>query len=221
MTNSRRLIPAALALLALGTMGLLIGPGARAEEGTATPKLPATWVYDVRVVRVDADAAVVEVAPSWEPAGASGATTTSTWADLLAGLKARGRTTILLDQRSTTWSDVKTALKQERRRPLLTLRNRNGPTDIWEASYVETGAKAELVSTSHGLSYDVNVRWEEAPGEGGLAPLGSTEWSGACSDLKAGETLVLSHRQQQVAQPPGPQGLEIYVFITGWSVPAK
>ena len=221
MSHSLRLMPAVLGLLALGTVGLLVGPGARADEGTPAPKLPATWVYDVRVVRIDAaDSAVLEVAPPWEPAGAAGTTTTSTWADLLVGLKARGRATILLDQRSTAWSGVRTALQQVRRRPLLTLRNRNGATDLWEASYVETGTKAELVSSSHGLSYDVNVRWEESPGAD-LTPLGSTEWSGSCSDIKSGETLVLSHRQQQVAQAPAPQGLEIYVFITGWSVPAK
>lgn len=220
--NSLRLVPALLGLVALATIGLLVGPGAHAEDGAAAPKPPESWVYDVRVVRVDsADSTVLEVAPTWEPAGASGATTTSTWADLLTGVKGRGRATILLDQRLTAMSGVRTVFKQERRRPVLSLRNRSGSSDNWEAAYVETGTKGEFVSSREGLQYEVNVRWEEAPAADGTAPVASAEWSGSCAKFKAGETLVLSHRQQQVVKAPALQGLEIYVFVTGWSVPAK
>ena len=169
MTKSTGLLPAVLGLLALGAVGLLVGPGARAEEGAGAPKASGTWVYDVRVVRVDpAESAVLEVAPPWQPGGAAGATTTAAWADLLAGLKVRGRATILLDQRLTAIGGVTTEFRQERKRMVVTLQHRAGNTESWASSFIE-----------------------------------------------------LSHRQQQVAGDAALQGLEIYVFITGWPVPAK
>ncbi len=222
MTNSTRWLPVVVGLLALGAVGLLVGPGARAEEGAGTPKAPGTWVYDVRVVRVDpAESAVLEVAPPWQPAGAAGATTTATWADLLAGLKVRGRATILLDQRLTAIGGVPTGFRQERKRVVLTLQNRAGTTENWTSSYIETGAKGELSATSEGLRYELDVRWEERPTTDGTAPLGNASWQGSHSTFTAGETLVLSHRQQQVDGEGSSQGLEIYVFVTGWPVPTK
>ena len=52
------------------------------------------------------------------------------------------------------------------------------------------------------------------------APTGSAAWKGSHSNLTAGGTLVLSHRQQ-VAGTEAAQGIEIYVFVTGWPVAAK
>jgi len=223
MTNSLRRVPAVLGLLALGAVGLLLGSGARADEGTGAQQARGTWVYDVRVVRVDsADPTVLETAPPWEPAGAAGARTTATWADLWAGLKHRGRATILLDQRSTAMVGVKTSFKQNRKRPALTLQNRAAPpNELWGVTFVDTGANVELVPMSDGLQYAIDVRWEDAPTAEGTGPLGSAEWNGSCSNFKAGETLVLSQRQQQAAGAVSPPGLEIYVLVTGWSAPAK
>lgn len=222
MTNPLRLSPVLLGLLALGAFGLVVGPGARAEDGSVPQKAPGTWVYDVRVVRVDAaQPAVLEVAPPWQPAGASGATTTAAWADLLAGLKGRGRATILLDQRLTAIDSTPTDFRQERKRMVLTLQNRAANTESWSSSFLETGTNGQLVADSDSLQYRIDVRWEEPPTADGAGPLGSASWKGAHSRFTAGETLVLSQRQQQVAGEATVQGLEIYVFVTAWAVPAK
>lgn len=215
VTSPRRWVPAVLGLVVLGTAAVLLGPRARAEDAPSAPKVPEAWVYDIRVVRVDpSDPAVVETAPTWKPAGATGASTTATWADLLGGLKARGATTILLDQRVTTVAGVATEFKQQRRRPVLSLRNRAANAETWETMYIETGTSGQLVSTAHGLQYMIDVSWEEAPKEDGTGPVGNVSWKGTRSGGATVETLVLSHRQQ-VAGSTGQRGLEIYVFITG------
>ena len=223
MKNAPRLIPALLGLFVLGVIGLLIGPGARAGEGLAPQQAPGTWVYDVRVVRVDpVESAVVETAASWQPSGSAGAITTTAWADLLAGLKGRGRTTILFDQRVTAISGVQTEFRQERKRPVMTLVSRSANSESWSSTYIETGTSGDLVSKSDALQYRIAVRWEEISSTDGTAPVGSTTWSGSRSNSASGETLVLSHRQQQqVAGAPSSKGLEIYVLITGWLVLAK
>jgi len=224
MMKSLHLIPAALGFLGLGALGLLVGPGARAGEPVAAPQGPATWIYDVRVVRVDpVDSAVVEVSPPWQPAGTAGASTTATWAELLAGVKGRGRATIMLDQRLTAISSAQTLFEQTRKRAALALQSRSGSSENWNTTVVETGARGELQSLSDGLQYRIDVRWEDVPPADGTAPLDlrSAEWKGSCPNFKAGETLVLSHRQQQSAEAATTKGLEMYVFVTGWSVPAK
>ena len=227
MTKSTRLLPAVLGLLALSAVALVLERGAGAEEGTPARKAPATWVFDVRVVRVDeVSPATVEAAPSWQPSGEAGATTKAPWADLLTGLKARGRTTILLDQRVTAFDREKTEFKQDRKRVVLLLRNRQdnpqGKLDISDSSYVETGTRGELVPSPDLLTYAFDARWEEGPGTDGTpSPLGSTTWRGSHANFPSGETLVLSYRQQPVPGPTGTPGLEIYVFVTGWSAAAK
>jgi hypothetical protein len=70
------------------------------------------------------------------------------------------------------------------------------------------------------LENEIDVRWEEGSPTDGAAPQGSASWKGA-APLPAGETLVLSHRQQVIAGKSGLEGLEIYVLVTGWPVPPK
>gem|GEM_PF-6126459 len=227
MKISSRVIPAILSLFALGAFGLLVGSGARAEEGAAARQASVTWVYDVRVVRVDQMvSATVEVGPPWQLSGAAGATTKTPWAELLASLKARGRTTILLDQRVTAIEErEKAVFRQERKRAVLLLRNRQdssqGKLELSDSSYVEVGTKGELGPFAGGLGYDIDARWEEGPTTDGTTPLGSATWRGSHANFPPGETLVVSHRQQQIAGTTGSEGLEIYVFVTGWPAPAK
>jgi hypothetical protein len=225
--NSLHRVPALLTLLALGALGLLVGSAARAEDGAAARQGSATSVYDVRVVRVDpVESTVLEVAPPWQPVVAVGATTSVAWADLLAGLKRRGRTTILLDQRVTAIGGVPAEFKQERKCAVLMLSDRTvqdtaAKTETWRSMYNATGTSGQLVTTPDGLQYRVEVLWDERPTADGTAPMGNTSWKGSYSNLKAGETLVLSHRQQQVAGTEPIQSIEIYVLVTGWPVSAK
>jgi len=221
MTSSFRWFATVLGFAILAAAGFLVGPRARAEDTPAVPQAPETWVYDVRVVRVDpSDPAVVEAAPLWKPAGATEASTTAAWADLLGGLKARGRTTILLDQRVTTVAGVATEFKQQRKRPVLALHTRSANAETWETSYIETGTYGQLGATSQGLQYTIDASWEEAPKEDGTGPVGNVSWKGTRSNVVAVETLALSHRQQ-VAGSTALRGLEIYVFITGTPSPAR
>lgn len=216
LTSLRRWVPGVLVLAMLGVAGFLLGPRARAEDVPSTPKVPESWVYDVRVVRVDTtDPAVVETAPPWKAAGTSAASTSSPWSDLLAGLKARGRTTILLDQRVTAGDGIPTEIKHRRKRSVLALRARAGNAETWETSFLESGTSGELVATAHGLHYTIDVTWEDAPKADGTGSVSSASWKGTRFGGAPAETLVLSHRQQQVSESAEPRGLEIYVFMTG------
>jgi hypothetical protein len=221
MPKSPRRFPSWLGLVALGAFGLLVGPGARADEGSSGKPASGTRVYDVRVVRVDAtDSAVVETPPSWQAGGTAGATTTAPWADMLGALRRRGRATVLLDQRLTTTQGMPTDFSQEQRRSVLSLVNRTDKTDVWQSTYVETGASGQLASGSDGLRYSVKVSWEDRPSAEEMASFASASWKGSHPDPAAGETLVLSYRQQ-IAGDTASRGLEIYVLVTGWVVAGK
>ncbi len=227
MSNARRRIVVGFSLVALAAVAVIAEPGARAEDAAAAKPRVGTWVYDVRVVRVDSTiSTAVEAAPAWQPMGASGATTTATWADLLAGLKARGRTTILLDQKVTAVDRTATEFKQERRRPVLVLQDRvsssavGGDNERRSVSYVPSGANGQITPYPEGLEYRVDVSWEERPAADGMVSTGSASWRGSHSALTAGATLVLSHREQ-IGTAEASQGFEIYVLVTGWLVGAK
>jgi hypothetical protein len=225
MANVLRRAPALLGLVALGAVGLLVERAARAEDGEASPRAPETWVLDVRVVRLDpADAGAVEVAPTWQTAGA-GATTTAVWADLLKDLKARGRTTILLDQRLTAIGGVPMSFKQTRMLPLVMLRSRADKQELWETSYRETGTKGLIEGMTEagvkGMRYEIDVTWEEPQSKDGMLPISTTSWKGSHSSLLVNETLVLTHRQQWTAGEAATHGIEIYVLVTARSLPAK
>jgi hypothetical protein len=217
MMRPLRWVPVVLGFLVLGAAHF--GLAARAEDGATPAPTPGTWVYDVRVVRVDPTAStVLEAAPTWKSASPADATTIATWSDLLAGLKGRGRTVILLDQRLTGIESVPTNFSQRRKRMVLSLQQRATNAEHWSSSYVETGTSGHLKAGSGGLHYGLEVSWEETPTEDGSGPLGSVSWEGSHTTFAAGQTLVLSHRQQQVQEGQSP-GLEIYAFVTASLAP--
>jgi hypothetical protein len=220
MSSLRRLL-LALGLAALGAVHS--SAGARAEDEPTVQRPPGTWVYDVRVVRIDPSAAaVLEAAPTWNSVDPAGAVTTATWGDLLGSLKQRGRATILLDQRVTAIEGARSEFGQWRKRPVLSLQHRATGVETWSASYVETQTSGELLSGRGGsLEYRVRATWEEAPKGEGTGPLGEVTWKGSRMGFASGETLVLSHRHQQVPEAVPPQGLEIYVFVTGSLLPPR
>ena len=216
-----RQAPVLLGLVALGAVGLLVERAARAEDGEAAPRAPGTLVCDVRVVRVDpADPAAVEAAPAWQTADA-GATTIVAWAELLTGLKARGRTTILLDQRLTAIGGVPMSFKQTRMLPLVMLRSRADKQEFWETSYRETGTKGMIEAGVNGMRYEIDVTWEEPQSKDGMLPISTTSWKGSHSSLSVGETLVLTHRQQWTAGEAATHGIEIYVLVTARALPGN
>lgn len=195
------------------------GPRARAEGEAATPA-PAAWVLDLRVVRVDAlNRGTVETASPWEPSGTSGAWTPRPWADLLAGLKTRGTTTLLGEQRVTVSDGGSAKVRQLRKRPLAQLRNEThqptGDMRLLETSYVETGVSGELSLRPTSMTYEFRAEWEEGVTATGGVTLGSSTWrSDYGPSLRDGETLVLPYRSQPLPGDKPYPTIEIYVLLT-------
>jgi hypothetical protein len=216
MLRPLRLALPLLGLLALAAVGLLLGPRARAED--ASPARPTgTWFYDVRIVRVDPTAAAtIEVAPTWKSVEAEperGITTTA-WADLLAGLKARGGTTILFDQRVTTRMGVVADFSQKTKKLVPMMQSRTKEQEVWTSSYLETGVTGQLIPAPEGLQYMFEVNWDGGAADAGSGPFASATWRGATAGLATGTTLALWHRQQAAPDTSVRHGTEIYVFVT-------
>lgn len=196
------------------------GPRARAEGEAAAPA-PAAWVLDVRVVRVDTTTRMtVEAASPWEPSGPSGSWTKLPWAELLAGLKSRGTTTLLCEQRVTAADGGTASIRQTRKRPVLMLRNETaqplGNTRLLETSYVETGVSGELTLSRESTKYVFHAEWEEADvAATGGAAFGSTSWNSSYGPLfRDGETLVLPYRSQPPSDDKVARAIEVYVLLT-------
>lgn len=195
------------------------GRRARAEGEAATPA-PAAWVLDVRVVRVDAlTRGTVETASPWEPSGTSGAWTPRPWAELLAGLKTRGTTTLLGEQRVTVSDGGSAKVQQLRKRPLAQLRNEThqptGDMRLLETSYVETGASGELSLRQTSMKYEFRAEWEEGATTTGGVTLGTSTWHSDYGVLpRDGETLVLPYRSQPLPDDKTSPTIEIYVLLT-------
>lgn len=195
------------------------GPRARAEGEAAAPA-PAAWVLDVRVVRVDALVrGAVETASPWEPTGASGAWTPRPWAELLAGLKTRGTTTLLGEQRVTVSDGGSAKVQQVRKRPVKQLRNETvqptGEMRLLETSYVETGVSGELSLRPSSMKYDFRAEWEEGATTTGGVTLGTSTWHSDYGQLpRDGETLVLPYRSQPPSDDKVARAIEVYVLLT-------
>lgn len=195
-------------------------PRARAE-GDASAPAPASWVLDVRVVRVDAIARMtVEAASPWEPTGSSGSWTKLPWAELLAGLKSRGTTTLLCEQRVTALEGAMAAIRQTRRRPALTLRNETvqpmNNMRLLETSYVETGVAGQLTLRPEATKYEFSAEWEEGEvSPNGGVTIGRTQWSSDYGPpLRDGATLVLPYRSQPPSDDKVARAIEVYVLLT-------
>ncbi len=198
------------------------GPRARAEGETAAPA-PAAWVLDVRVVRVDTNARMtVEAASPWEPSGRSGSWTKLPWAELLEGLKSRGTTTLLCEQRVTVSDDGTANIRQLRKRPVEQRRNRSdnpgGTTELWETSYAEVGVSGEVSLRGGARSltkYEFRAEWEEGSTANGGVAFGSTTWRADYGpSLRDGETLVLPYRSQSLPDDKTSPTIEVYVLLT-------
>jgi hypothetical protein len=216
---------AAVGLLLVSGAGLLGATRARAEDAPAAGRAPTTWVYDVRVVRVDLGDAAPADPTTWKPQGDVGATTAMPWSEILATLAARGEATILLDQRVTAIEENPIQFRQKKQRRLLTLRSRQRHneeiTDFYDGTYAESGAEGDLLVGRGGLQYSVDVSWESNVGEEGVGSVNRATWKGSRVGFGSRESLVLSHRMQETLPGPKRGTTEIYVVITGAPLPTK
>jgi hypothetical protein len=210
-----------LALLTLACIaGIVFVPFARGEEG---PQAAAdAWRFDVRMVRVDTPTPeAVEVAAPWDAAGPG--TITTPWPEVLKQLRARGRTTLLLDQSITALGDAEALVTQTRDRLIQQLQSRDLSNERYGAAPIVTGGTAKLrVSESTVLQYQVEARWEIRSGDESVRSLLCTsKWAGTFPAIPDGRTLVLTYREQVETWGESRVGQEIHVFVTARRVPAR
>ncbi len=159
----------------------------------------------------------MEKAPDWLKPGAT--TVDLAWGALLENLKARGTTTVLLDQRVTSLAGREVLVRDTRDRQIEQFSRRDRNNETYQNSTITTGCTAKL-RTDEGLKYDVEVKWALARQEGDLRPaLGTTAWSGDHPLLDGGKTLALRWAQQSVWEGRPTRGIEIYAFVTGRRAP--
>jgi hypothetical protein len=194
------------------------GPRARAE-GEAATSAPAAWVLDVRVVRVDAlTRGTAETASPWEPSVVRDPGR-APWAELLEGLKSRGTTTLLCEQRVTVSDDGTANIRQLRKRPVEQsqsvgqlgwdhgIRRRRTPGRCLRRG-VATWRRGVLRSMSF-------AEWEEGATTTGGVILGSSTWHSDYGQLpRDGETLVLPYRSQSLPDDKTSPTIEVYVLLT-------
>lgn len=208
------LLVAALALFLTFALLAPARPFATADEGMS----PETWTFDVRAVRVDASSPdIVEKHAPWE-VDAQGREVASPavdlpWTKILAALKERGQTTILVDQQLTGVKGQEVDMIQNRDHQVRTFQGADINNERWIGSVVSTGTKAKLL-VGDVFEYEAEVRWAHSTKEpiGGL-PTGMVRWRGSYA-VESGETLVLHHRNQKASPGVESNGIELYVFLT-------
>lgn len=212
---------AAIALF-LAVFAFLSSDAARAGDDAAK-QAAKLLVYDVRIVRV--------VTPTPEgveqpcPFLSGDATTiTASWATVLAALKKRGVTTLLMDQRATGHAGEPVKMSDERQVPVVAMTTKTLTSETLQAARIRSGCKIQLVAGPDGLTtYRAEIRGAADP-TSSLATSAIetlTSWEG-CHAALDGKTLVLSHRVQQL--DPGDKsarGVELYCFIHGRSAAAR
>ena len=203
-----------IALLALVGAGLW-GSSALARAEDPAERSAITWRFDVRVLRLSTACATVEQAPTLPGMTACGVTT-ATWAALLAALKARGSTQIVMDRNVTGLSDRAFSVGQTQTENVMAVRRTDGTSTITEALPFMSAANVDLVVDRDGgrrLEYGVNITWAKAAAHTAAPISVRTEWKGA-QMLQGDGTLVLRHAEQDGQET----GTEIYVLIT-WDAP--
>jgi hypothetical protein len=208
--HGRRWIGAA-ALLAVVVLGL---DALRAPPGAAEDAPAAAWIFDTRIVRVDAERReVAESAPSLLDLSTS--TVRAEWPALLEALKARGTTRVLLDQRVTAFEGHKAQVEHEIQAAHLFTVFASQTDEQRRSAPLTTGAHASYVAQAGGgLDYEVVVNWALAVGGTTGNTTMRTRWTGTHGPLGAGETLVLHHRAQGDGASALPPAAEIYAFVT-------
>ncbi|MFV1958007.1 MAG: hypothetical protein ACC662_01205 [Planctomycetota bacterium] len=216
-----------LPVTALLLVPFLLAPGPVARAGDGAAPTAATsgtaWVYDVRVVRVLGTTPEAAEAPApWAQDERGAPVVTTSWPDLLKLLKARGTTTLLLDQRVTAVANMAAEVEQRFDWQVAIFDRRDEANEFYKSSVLSSGCRANL-RTGAFLEYEVKVNWalgekaldEDADDDEAVRPLqGAVNWRGAYPPLQA-QTLVLTHREQ-LALPDGTvQPVEFYAFLTG------
>jgi hypothetical protein len=212
---------AVLALLGAAAL-LLLSPTPRARAGDPPAAPAGVWVHDVRVVRVDLTHPETAEQAGPFPELGQGTTITLPWNVVLARLKERGRTTLLLDQRVTAMPAVKSTAQEERNVQVVQEVQEDQHVTTWRAQNVKTGVRFTQTSTAESMAYELEVKDVVAPPVDKTSPTETVvSWNGTHPPLR-GTTLVLHHRRQVMAlRDAAPCGVELYGFVTGRFVPSR
>jgi hypothetical protein len=162
----------------------------------------------------------VETGPAWADGGAA-PIVSMPWTEVLAALKQRGTTLLVLDRRVTAVGAREAEVVETHARPLQRFERRDQHNASFVGGSVETGTRVKL-GPGDPLGYDVEVRWEMPPADPDGGPLvGTTRWRGTCASLDDGRTLVLVHRAQvpSGAKDAASVPMEVYAFVTGRRLP--
>lgn len=234
-----RYLSGTVGVLTLVLLGAALLPGDRARADDKRPESkrpdgkqpadPSLLVFDIRMVRVETSHPEGIEQPCPLLSG-DASTTRASWPEILAALKKRGKTTVLMDARTTTYPGRLTKVSEERQVPVILVQSRiqkagQPAAENLAAARLRTGCKAELVVSEGALpgaasvallEYKLETRGTMSATFPGAASSTETlhSWMGAHPALNA-ETLVLTHRQQVFT--PGedaPRGVEIYGFIS-------
>ncbi len=184
---------AALALLlglgALGPAAADDAPGQSAKQGH--------WLYEVRIVRVDpGEAGATEAGSPF--AELKDTTVTLPWSTILKRLKARGKTTVLMDTRVNALDGVKSTVSEETSTPITALNFHDRNNEQYRSQLIKQGCSFEQTTSAKAgrLQYLIQVRGTATPPAPTQPPTQYvTNWNGTHAVLE-GATLVLEHRRQ-------------------------
>jgi hypothetical protein len=204
--------------IGLGTLLGALALGAtsgRAEDAPSAAE--AAWRFDVRVVRVEAQAPMVERAPTL-PGQQPDGTLAAPWGDVLAALKQRGTARILMDRSGTGLVSRTVSLDQSHVEQVMTTVRTDGDKTFVESRPLHRGAGVSLTrlggadSGATTLDYQVAVDWRAATSGDGKTS--KTSWRGAYRH-EPGRMLLLRHAEQDGKGG----GVEVYVLIEGRPLP--
>lgn len=197
-----------------GLTALVLAPTVQSEEAEAVAT-PGLWMFDVRLVRVDAATPEdVETPAPWEAGGSCIVDTA--WPELLSQLKARGKTTLLLDQRVTARAGSEALISNTLDRQIQQLTSRDLSNERWGVAPVVTGGTAKLrMQEPDRLQYQLEARWAIRSNREQVRPIMcATKWMGDLPAVADGRTLILSYREQIETWGDARVGTEVHAFVT-------
>jgi len=207
-----------LSVLALGA-GIARPPSVGAEEETPARASEGQWVFDLRVVKVVGDEALAEQEAAWAGGDAGEPIVRTAWPELLAAVKERGATTILMDRRVTALDGIPVDVVQTRSEQLEVFDRRDQNNEFWKGSILNNGCQAKLLPRQH-LEYEVSVHWSQSRAADTFPLQSSSTWHGHALHFE-GSTLVLGHREQVDLGGEAPVTVEIWVFLGARRLPPR
>ena len=127
-------------MVALGLLvsGALAPGAARADDGKKAGGASEGWIYEVRVVRVDPSSAEASEAGSPFPQLES-TTIALPWSEILARLKKRGATRVLMDTRITARTGTQSTAMEESSVPIVALNFQDRNNEQYRSQMIRQG----------------------------------------------------------------------------------